>query len=97
MSKETKEIKIRTLVEADTYFLSQYLMDPKVLDFFPMSNMAEVQEALKIWLFYARKGQAYTVEVNGVPAGMAVLYVNSFKKLAKQALFAIVVGENFRL
>lgn len=96
MSKQIENITIRTLVEADTYYLSQYLMDPAVLDFFPMANMAEVQEAIKIWLFYARKGQAFTVEVGGVPAGMAVLYVNSFEKLAKQALFAIVVGEKFR-
>lgn len=96
MANTFENIKIRTLVEADVYFLSQYLMDPAVLDFFPMCNMTEVQEAVKIWLFYARKGQAYTVEVNNIPAGMAVLYVNTFKKLSKQALFAIVIGEKFR-
>ena len=27
---------------------------------------------------------------------MAILYVNAFKKLAKQSLFAIVMGEKFR-
>ena len=90
------DIKIRVLVEADQYYLAQYLMDPSVLDFFPMSNMTEVQEAIKNWLYYARKGQAYTVEVNHKPAGMAILYINSFKKLSRQSLFAIVVGEEFR-
>lgn len=94
MSKD--KVVIRTLVEADQYYLSRYLMDPSVLDFFPMSNMTEVQEALKIWLYYARKGQAYTIEVNYKPAGMAILYVNAFEKLAKQSLFAIVMGEKFR-
>ena len=90
------KITIRNLVEADLYILSEYLMDPQVLKFYPMSNMTEVQEALKIWLFYARKGHAYTVEVNHKPAGMAILYVNSYKKLAKQSLFAIVIGDKYR-
>ena len=96
MSGIFDNVNIRGLVEADQYFLSEYLMDPSVLDFFPMSNMTEVQEAMKIWLFYARKGQAYTIEVNHKPAGMAILYVNTFKKLAKQSLFAIVIGEKYR-
>jgi len=96
MSKEMLEPVIRTLVEADLYFLSQYLMDPSVLEYFPMSNMSEVNEAIKIWLYYARKGQAYTVEVNHKPAGFAILYVNTFEKLAKQSLFAIVVGDKYR-
>jgi len=96
MSKNIGTISIRTLVEADQYYLSQYLMDPSVLDFFPMCNMTEVGEALKIWLYYARKGQAYTIEVDHKPAGFAILYVNVFKKLAKQALFAIVVGDTYR-
>ena len=96
MSKNFEDTTIRTLVEADQYFLSQYLMDPSVLDFFPMCNLSEVTEALKIWLYYARKGQAYTIEVNGKPAGFAILYVNVFKKLAKQSLFAIVVGDKYR-
>lgn len=91
-----QDINIRTLVEADQYYLSQYLMDPAVLDFFPMSNMTEVQEAMKIWLYYARKNQAYVIEVNHKPAGMAILYVNTFEKLAKQSLFAIVIGEKYR-
>lgn len=96
MGSGVDNITIRELVEADQYYLSEFLMDPSVLDFFPMSNMTEVQEAIKIWLFYARKGQAFTVEVNHKPAGMAILYVNAFKKLSKQSLFAIVIGEKYR-
>ncbi len=96
MSKNFENVTIRTLVEADQYFLSQYLMDPGVLEYFPMCNLSEVNEALKIWLYYARKNQAYTIEVNHKPAGFAILYVNVFEKLAKQSLFAILVGDKYR-
>lgn len=91
-----ESITIRNLVDSDAESLSQYLMEPDVLRYYPMSNMAEVQESIKIWKHYGRRGNAYTAEVNHKPAGMAILYVNSFKKLAKQALFAIVVGDKYR-
>lgn len=96
MRDEFENIHIRKLEESDSEYLSQFLMDPAVLEYYPMSNMAEVQESIKIWLFYARKGHAFTIEVNKKPAGMAILYVNSFKKLARQSLFAIVVGDKYR-
>ncbi len=91
-----KEISIRTLVEADLFYLTKWLMDPVVLGFFPMSNLPEVQDASKVWLYYARKNSAYTAEVDNIPMGMAILYVNAFEKLRYQSLFAIVVGEEHR-
>ncbi len=91
-----ESIKIRNLVDGDAEYLSQYLMEPEVLCYYPMSNMAEVQESIKIWKHYGRRGNAYTAEVGHKPAGMAILYVNTFKKPSRQALFAIVVGDKFR-
>ena len=96
MTREIKNIRIRSMVESDQYYLSTYLMEPEVLEYYPMSNLSEVQEAIKSWLYYARIDQAYTVEYENTPAGMAILYINSFKKLSKQSLFAIVVGEKYR-
>jgi ribosomal protein S18 acetylase RimI-like enzyme len=90
------EISIRTLLEVDIFYLTKWLMDPVVLGFFPMSNLSEVQDASKIWLYYARKSLAFTAEIDNVPMGMAILYVNTFEKLRYQSLFAIVVGEEYR-
>lgn len=84
------------MIEADIFFLTQFLMDPVVLGWFPMSNLNEVQDATKVWLAYARKNAAYTLEINGVPAGMAIIYINAFDKLKDQSLFAIVVGPEYR-
>lgn len=93
---EDHEITIRGMVEADLFFLKQMLNDPVVLGYFPMSNAQEVEDASKTWQNYARQKAAFTIEVNGVPAGMANLYINMFEKLRYQSLFAIVVGEKFR-
>ena len=90
------EINIRVMVEADTFYLRQWLLDPVVLGWFPMSNASEVEDALKVWLYYARQGSAYAIEVDGIPCGMANLYVHTYEKLKYQSLFAIVVGKEHR-
>lgn len=104
MAKERKgkvqfreeEMKVRVMVDADTFFLTRWLMDPVVLGYFPMSNLHEVQESVKIWQVYARRNCAYTIEVNGIPMGMANLYAHTYEKMRYQSLFAIVVGPDYR-
>ncbi|MBS0585455.1 MAG: GNAT family N-acetyltransferase [Verrucomicrobia bacterium] len=90
------EVTFRLLTEADLPLLGEWLMDPVVLNWFPMSNGREVEDAVKIWQTFAKQSLAYTVEVNHKPAGMAILYVNNFEKLKEQALFAILVNEHYR-
>ncbi len=90
------EVTMRVMCDADLFYLKKWLMDPVVLGWFPMSNIQEVEDALKVWQIYARQGSAFTAEVNGVPCGVANLYVNSFEKLKYQSLFAIVVAEEHR-
>lgn len=90
------KIKIRQGVEADTPALSQILNDPEVLKYYPMSNSKEVDEALKVWNYYMRQGSVYAVDFDNQTAGLAVVYVSSYQKLKRQALFAIVIGKKFR-
>jgi RimJ/RimL family protein N-acetyltransferase len=91
-----EDISFRVLVEEDLPLLANWLMDPVVLNWFPMSNQREVDDAVRIWQVFAKQGMAFTVEVHGRPAGMAILYVNSFAKLKHQALFAILINEHYR-
>ena len=89
-------IEIRPAVEADRFALEEWLMEPEVLQFYPMSNLQEVREAVKGWLFYTRMNSVYTITVDHKPAGMALLYVQPVAKLKHQSLFAIVVGGKYR-
>ncbi len=97
MAKEWfPEVNIRVMCDADLFYLKKWLMDPVVLGWFPMSNLNEVEDALKVWQTYARQGSAFTAEVNGVPCGVVNLYVQPYEKLKYQSLFAIVVSEDYR-
>ncbi len=90
------EITFRTMCDADIFYLKKWLLDPVVIGWFPMSNQMEVEDALKVWQMYARQGSVYTAEVNGMPAGVANLYIQPYEKLKYQSLFAIVVAEEHR-
>lgn len=93
---EQSRIQIRVLAESDKPYLSQILMDPEALRWLPMTNLLEVEEAMKVWFLFARQKSAYVVEIDGKPAGMAVLYVQNYEKLGHQCLFAIVVDRDYR-
>lgn len=86
----------RVMVDADIFYLTEYLMDPSVLVYFPMNNLREVEEATKVWQSYARQNLAFTIEFEGKPVGMAILYVHTSEKLKHQCLFAIVVAKEYR-
>ena len=96
VKESTPEVTFRVMCDADLFYLKKWLMDPVVIGWFPMSNLGEVEDALKVWQTYARLGSAYTAEINGIPCGVANLYVNSYEKLKYQSLFAIVVAEEYR-
>lgn len=89
-------LTIRVTKPEDAEHLKQWLFEPGVLRWFPMFDEREVDDAVKIWVSYARYEACFTIECDGVPCGVANLYLQPYKKLAHQSLFAIIVSEKFR-
>ena len=91
------KLKIRLAEKKDAKYLTKWLLeDPEVLKWFPMCNKIEVDDAVRIWMDYARYRAVITAEYEKVPCGNALLYINNYKKLSHQALFAILVDKNYR-
>lgn len=96
MTKPFSKIEVRpTRLDEDGY-LKQWLLEPGVLRWFPMENGREIEDAVRLWISFAEKGSCLTVECNGVPCGMATLYIQPYKKLAHQCLMSIIVSEQYR-
>jgi putative acetyltransferase len=89
-------VTIRLAVEEDQPYLVEWLLQPGTLDWFPLEGIREIEDAAKIWLSYTKFGAVLTVLVDGIPAGIANLYLQPYKKLAHQCLFAIIVDEKVR-
>jgi putative acetyltransferase len=91
-----EKLTIRAAVDSDLQYLVEWLLQPGVLNGFPLDDMREIEDAARIWLSYAKFGAVITAVYDGVPCGIANLYLQPYKKLAHQSLFAIIVDEKFR-
>jgi putative acetyltransferase len=89
-------VSVRLAVESDQQYLVEWLLQPGVLDWFPLEGIREIEDAARIWLSYKQYGAVLTALCDGVPCGIANLYLQPYKKLAHQCLFAIIVDEKVR-
>jgi GNAT superfamily N-acetyltransferase len=84
-----------TLPEDGTH-LAVWLTEPSILRWFPMYDAREIDDAVRIWVSYARIHAALTAEWEGKPCGMANLYIQPFRKLAHTCLFSVIVQKELR-
>ncbi|MBN1914413.1 MAG: GNAT family N-acetyltransferase [Parachlamydiales bacterium] len=89
-------VVIRFSQDADRSYLKTWLNDKEVLKWFPMESEDEIEDAVGIWMEYAKKKATLTAIIDNIPVGMANLYVNACPKLAHQALFGIIVDARYR-
>lgn len=90
------KILIREARSDDEPLLVSWLSQEGVLKWFPLTDLKEIEDAAKIWLSYSKQKAVLTAEYDGIPCAIANLYIQPFKKLSHQCLFAIIVDENFR-
>lgn len=96
MNSLGSKISIRITQLQDGLHLKKWLFEPGVLRWFPMFDEREVDDAVRIWIGYAKYEACFTAEWEGEICGIANLYLQPYKKLAHQCLFAIIVSEQFR-
>ena len=94
--KPKDSLTIRLAEEADQKYLVEWLLQPGVLEWFPLADLREVEDAARIWVSYSKYEAVLTALWDSVPCGIANLYLQPYKKLAHQCLFAIIVDEKFR-
>ncbi|HUD01441.1 MAG TPA: GNAT family N-acetyltransferase [Rhabdochlamydiaceae bacterium] len=89
-------IEIRPAVPEEASYLNKWLTDPSILRWFPMTDVREIDDAVRIWMSYSKYQACFTAYVDGVPVGMSTLYLQPYQKFAHQCLFAIIVDEKHR-
>lgn len=91
-----ENLTIRLGRQEDESYLVEWLLQPNVLQWFPLFDLKEIEDAAKIWMSYSKIGSALTAVYEDEPCGTATLYINPYKKLSHQALFAIIVDDRWR-
>jgi RimJ/RimL family protein N-acetyltransferase len=89
-------LEIRYSQLEDGKYLKEWLSKPSVERAFPMADIAEVEDATARWISFARYRCSLTATINGVPCGIATLYLQPYRKLVHQCEFGIVIGDEYR-
>ncbi len=89
-------LEIRYTNQEDTQFLKEWLMDQAIRKWFPMADEVEIDDAVMRWIAFYRYKCSLTVLKDGIPCGIATLYLQPYKKLAHQCEFGIIIGTNYR-
>ena len=72
------------------------LLQPDVLEYFPMYDLREVDDSVKVWELFCKKGASLTAFFDGKPCGLAYLNIQAYKKFAHQCLITIIVDKEYR-
>jgi RimJ/RimL family protein N-acetyltransferase len=91
MSKELSDCDIRYTRLTDTPYLRRWLTDPKVAKWFPMGSENEVDLAVRAWIGFSRYYSSLTATKEGVPLGIATLFLMPYKKVAHECMFKLIV------
>ena len=83
-------------IQKDQAYLVKFLMEPGVLNYFPMSNEKEAQESARMWISYAQLHSCFTLIKHEEPIGICTIYPHYAKKLAHQSLVSIIITEKER-
>lgn len=89
-------LEVRYTKPEDAKHLKIWLMDPSVKSWFPMIDEIEIDDAVTRWISFYRYKCSLTITKNGIPCGIATLYLQPYRKLAHQCEFGIIVGEGYR-
>ncbi|MFI5344270.1 MAG: GNAT family N-acetyltransferase [Chlamydiales bacterium] len=89
-------LEVRYTEPGDGAYLKQWLSDPEGGNWFPIDGEIEVDDAVVRWIAFCRYQCSITLLKDGVPCGIATLYLQPYVKLAHQCEFGIVLGKAHR-
>jgi putative acetyltransferase len=88
---DSKEYDIRFSTLHDMNALRTWLKTEGVLHWYPPANDQELENFLRVWMGFTRYNACLTATYEGKPAGMAVVYLMPYRKVAHHSLFHILV------
>ncbi len=89
-------LDVRFTEESDAPCLREWLEEPGVLRWFPVVDAPELDDTIQRWIGFSRYKCSLTAVLDGVPCGIATLWLMPYRKLAHQCQFGMIVGQPYR-
>lgn len=93
---EKDRVEILPSTVEDRQLFKALLMEPDVLEYFPMHDEREIDDSVRIWEFFCNKGASITASFDREKCGLAFLNLQGYQKLAHQCLITIIVDKKHR-
>lgn len=91
-----EEVQIRYTIPEDGKALKKWLMDDDIARWFPMSDEAEVEDAVNRWIYYHRYKSSITAVLEDQAVGIATFYPQPYRKIKHQTELSIMVSPEYR-
>jgi len=88
---DVPELDIRYTYVTDTPYLRDWLHNPQVQTWFPVSEEKEIEDAIQCWIGFSRYSSSLTATLSGVPCGIGTLFLMPYRKVAHHCIFKLVV------
>ena len=93
---DATEIDIRYTHMNDLASMKQWVADPEVLHWFPMSEGREVDDALQCWIGFSKYNCSLTAIYKDTPVAVGTLFLMPYRKVAHHCMFKLVVDPKYQ-
>jgi putative acetyltransferase len=90
------EYLIRYTEPGDVKYVREWLSQPSTRRWFPMTDQVEIDDSATRWVSFCRYKCSLTATHEGIPCGIATLYLQPYRSLAHQCALGIIVHEDYR-
>lgn len=94
MNEEPFDIRYTRIL--DISCLRKWIQDPRISRWFPMTTSEEIEQALAVWMSFARYNASLTAVIDRQPCGIATLFLPFYKKTSHHCLFKICVAPEYQ-
>ncbi len=91
MRSEPEGFDIRYTHVTDTPYVREWLLDPAIQKWFPVSTDKEIDDAAQCWVGFCRYNASLTATLHDVPVGIGTLFLMPYRKVAHHCLFKLLV------
>ena len=89
-------LEIRYTEMDDAKYLKEWLLEPGMLNWFPMANLIEVEDATRRWIAFSKYKCSLTAVYEGKPCGLAALYLMPYQKLSHQCEWGLILSTPYQ-
>lgn len=80
----------------DTPYVCDWLLQPQVQRWFPVSLEKEIEDAVQCWVGFCKFNSSLTATIDGVPVGIGTLFLMPYRKVAHHCLFKLLVNPAYQ-